>query len=83
MTAKIIMFPNNYKEKDSQPDLKSHSEGFTPEEDIIIRAGEKYDIAGWNNISKSGKPYLTLIVSPFKERKPKAGNDAPDDDIPF
>jgi|OM-RGC.v1.032665423 Uncharacterized conserved protein len=86
MSAKIIMFPNNYKERDVHPDFKSHSQGFTPEEDIVLKSGEKYDIAAWHNTSKtSGNPYMTVIISPFKERQPKAQEQQSDldDSIPF
>ena len=51
----------------------SHSEyGFTPKEDIVLKAGEPLDISLWNSKTQNGKPQIQITIKPFKGK-----NEAP------
>lgn len=74
------MFPNDKGDNPSRPDMRG---------EVTIN-GTKYSISAWNNTAKSsGKPYMGLKVSEWKERPEPAAAQNPqqgsafNDTIPF
>jgi hypothetical protein len=71
------IFPNNYKEKPSQPDHKG----------TILLDGVLYEIAGWLKESANGNQFMSLSG----KRKEAAGQQSystpsksePETDVPF
>lgn len=87
--GKFSIFPNDKKEKDTQPDWKGS---------IKLPDGQEYYFDAWNNVSKnSGKPYIQgKIGNPknsnggsvnqptaYKPFPPVGQAPGADDDIPF
>jgi uncharacterized protein (DUF736 family) len=86
--GKFSIFPNDKKEKDTQPDWKGS---------IKLPDGQEYYFDAWNNIAKnSGKPYIQGKIGNPKNSNGAAVNQpasynafpsavpaAADEDIPF
>lgn len=72
------IYPNDRKEKDTQPDFTGPCS--TPD-------GKKLRFAAWKAQDKNGKAYLSFKISepmPQKEEQPAAAEPAPaDDDFGF
>ena len=73
-----VIFKNNYKKTDSQPDYKGKA---------LIDGVEK-EIALWLNESKSGVKYFSATFSKPYQAEVEAGGDEPikktsSDDLPF
>ena len=73
-----VIFKNNYKKTDSQPDYKGKA---------LIDGVEK-EIALWLNESKSGVKYFSAAFSKPYQAEVEAGGDEPikktsSDDLPF
>ena len=79
-TNRGALFPNDRREKDTQPNYKG---------EINVNGVDMW-ISGWKQMSNAGKPYLSLSLTP-KEAQPQAQAPAQpamasatiDDDIPF
>lgn len=76
-TNRGVLFKNNRKEKDSQPDYTGTGNW----------QGQDFQISAWVNEGKNGKFFSFSFQEP---RQPKEqakgyqpGADEPDDDIPF
>ena len=63
------LFTNNYKDKDTQPDLKGN----------IMIGGEIVKLSGWKKTTSQGKDFISLSVDTF-EAKADVGYRQ---DIPF
>jgi hypothetical protein len=74
-TNKGVLFRNDKKEKDTQPDMTGK----------INVDGVEFRVAGWTREAKSsGKKFLSLAVEPAEQpAAPKAAADEPNDEIPF
>jgi hypothetical protein len=73
-----VLFKNNKKEKDSQPDYTG----------TVTVGGEQKRLAAWLKISGKGTKYMSIQVSEQQERqepKPAPKGDFTDmsDDVPF
>ena len=73
-----VIFKNNYKKTDSQPDYKGKA---------LIDGVEK-EVALWLNESKSGVKYFSAAFSKPYQAEVEAGGDEPikktsSDDLPF
>ena len=80
---KAVLFKNEYKEKDSQPDFVGKVSDKDTKEDIAR-------ISAWKNKSKNGVFYLSISFSELpvkrKEVEKEAVEDDPfdgGDDVPF
>ena len=75
------LFKNDFKEKDTQPDLKG---------DGMIN-GQLVKISAWRRIASNGKPLLSLsfqakeeqATKPVAKPAPKQAEPDFDDDMPF
>ena len=48
----------------------SHSEyGFTPKEDIILKAGEPVDISLWHSTTQKGSTQIQITIKPFVKKE--------------
>jgi uncharacterized protein (DUF736 family) len=77
-TSSGALFKNDKKESDNHPDYRGS----------INVAGTDYWLSAWIKKSKAGQTFMSLSVKPKDAAPPKpyptrAGNGAPDDDIPF
>ena len=75
-----IIFKNNYKEKETQPDYKGK----------IDVKGEEFDIALWIKEGKNGKFFSAQISEPYQKEVEAGYEDAKydamksdNDDLPF
>ena len=63
-----VLFVNKYKEDgDSRPDFVGN---------VDIK-GTEYRLAGWKNISKGGKRYISVKVEDAKPKEGEATEEAP------
>jgi uncharacterized protein (DUF736 family) len=81
----LALFPNEYKTTPNHPDYKGAAEV----------DGKKFKAAAWSKVSKAGKPYLSVKLTPEDEVFAAAAPSAParqsrrpvakdeDDNIPF
>jgi uncharacterized protein (DUF736 family) len=70
-----ILYINEKKEKDTQPDYTGK----------VNQDGRDRRLAGWKKVDKNGKSYLSLQVSDFQNKQEapaKSGRDD-DGDVPF
>jgi len=74
-TNRGVLFRNDRKENDTQPDM-------TGKVDV---EGKEYRLAGWTKESKAGKKFLSLAVTPSEEQPaaPAPAEQDPNDAIPF
>jgi len=74
-TNRGVLFRNDRKERDAQPDM-------TGKVDI---EGKEYRLAGWTKEAKTGKKFLSIAVTPSEEQSaaPAQAAQDPDDEIPF
>ena len=75
----FVLFTNNKKEKENQPDYQGK---------ITLEDGRELRLAAWLRESKGGSKFLSGKVSEFLEQTeaPKAAKKAPvedDDQLPF
>jgi len=64
----------------NKPLANSHKEGFTPKEDIILKAGENYKLTVWKGETKnSGYPTVSVVIEPWQ---PYTGGSS-DEKTPF
>ena len=49
-----------------KPLIKSHSKGFTPLEDIVLKAGETYELTGWRGTTKAGNASVSIQIQPWQ-----------------
>lgn len=64
----------------NKPLANSHKEGFTPKEDIILKAGENYKLTVWKGETKnSGYPTVSVAIEPWQ---PYTGGSS-DEKTPF
>lgn len=62
-TNTLVLFPNERKEKDSQPDFTGEAHVQTPDGEVL-----RVRLAMWENETKSGTPYLKGKISAFDEQ---------------
>lgn len=69
------LWKNDYKEKDSQPDMTGK----------INVEGEEFKISGWKDKTKEGKPYISIAISRPKQSQRPAESvaDTESDDFDF
>tara|TARA_R110000822_G_scaffold123829_6_gene258345 strand:- start:1965 stop:2261 length:297 start_codon:yes stop_codon:yes gene_type:complete len=84
-----ILSPSKEKRMETSPDYYGNILIDVSKLELVNGVG-KIQLSGWKKKSlTTGAPYLSLSVSPFKERtaeqprKPAASVQAMDDDIPF
>jgi hypothetical protein len=64
----------------NKPLANSHKEGFTPKEDIVLKAGENYKLTVWKGETKnSGYPTVSVVIEPWQ---PYTGGSS-DEKTPF
>ena len=67
------LFPNKYKEKENQPDLKGTMTDLN---------GKVWEIAGWNGTTQAGDPKISIKQSkPYVKPDDKESKDG--DEMPF
>ena len=71
-----------------KPLAKSHKEGFVPQQDIVLKAGEAYSLTLWQGTTKNtGYPTVSLVVEPWQTFTCGSSNNAEgnvsSDDAPF
>jgi len=63
----------------NKPLANSHSEGFTPKEDIILRSGENYKLTVWKGTTKNtGAPTVSVVIEPWQPYQPSNSSAADD-----
>jgi len=80
-TNRGVLFKNDLKEKETQPDVKG----------TINIDGVEYWLSGWSKVTKAGDKMLSLSVSPKEQQAAPARAQAKpaqevvldDDDLPF
>tara|TARA_R100000742_G_C4279496_1_gene104229 strand:+ start:3331 stop:3618 length:288 start_codon:yes stop_codon:yes gene_type:complete len=95
MTKKYVnMFPgddlkNAMSSFGKKPLGKSHSQGFTPKEDIVLKAGQTYSLTLWSGTTQNGHPSLSLAIEDWQPFTGGSSNNAEgtaapsNDDAPF
>jgi hypothetical protein len=71
-----------------KPLASSHKEGFTPQEDIVLKAGQPYKLTLWQGTTKNtGYPTVSLAVEEWQPFTGGSSNNAEGntgtDDAPF
>ena len=72
----IVIFANDNRRNDRDPNGKGSG----------MVNGIEYWVASWNNVSKDGKQYRTVKLTPKQEQsvqQPVAAHAAADEDVPF
>ena len=75
-TNRLVLFPNDRKEKESHPDWKG---------EINVR-GETFWVSVWEKTTKSGNEMLSGAITEKQQQKPATKapvDDFVDDDLPF
>jgi len=73
-TNRGVLFRNDRKEKETQPDMTGK----------VNVEGVEFRLAGWTKESKNGKKFLSLAIEPAQEQTAQAAAPQdPNDDIPF
>lgn len=71
-TNRGVLFVNDRKETDKQPDYKGS----------INIGGKEFWLSGWKHTSAAGNTYLSLSVQPKEDQVPQVKDDG-EEDIPF
>lgn len=74
----LNMFPGDdlkesMKSYSNKPLANSHKEGFSPKEDIVLKAGENYKLTVWKGETKAtGFPTVSVVIEAWEPYTPSA-----------
>ncbi len=64
-----------------KPLIKSHSKGFTPMDDIILKAGKTYELVGWSGTTKAGNPSVSITIDDWQPYTGAGSSSTASDDF--